>query len=79
MGCAIDRQAEEVADVTDNLTDQCIEKATASENSNSWHTLGFLSLEKDHVLYGDITCLALSPNTTSPPHSQTFQWHIQIS
>ena len=50
MGCGIDRPAEKLADVTDDLTDPCIEKATASENSNSLQTFGFLSLEQDHLL-----------------------------
>ena len=50
MACGIDRPAEKLADVTDDLTDPCIEKATASENSNSLQTFGFLSPEQDHLL-----------------------------
>ena len=48
MGCGIDRQAGKLADVTE--TDRCIEKATASGNSNSLQTFGFLSPEQDHLL-----------------------------
>ena len=50
MGCGIDRQAGKLADVTDDLTDRCIEKVTASGNSNSLQTFGFLSPEQDHLL-----------------------------
>ena len=50
MGCGIDRQVGKLADVTDDLTDRRIEKATASGNSNSLQTFGFLSPEQDHLL-----------------------------
>ena len=72
MGCGIDRQAEKLADVTDNLTDQCIEKPTASENSNSLQTFGFLSPEQDQLLYGDIICLSLESKCYLPTSLTDF-------
>lgn len=51
MGCGIDRQAEKLADVTDDLTDRCIEKAIASENSTS---LAFLVQNKTISFAGEI-------------------------